>query len=214
MHQLFPDGGCGTMSRKDLGFIGQLTNHSKALHHFKHRTAWQIGAPNGGTKKGIARKGHVLSGIIQDDATGSMSRRFDDGELMRAKVYPVALLQPRLNGRNRRQNIQTDKLRRLLMERCHLGQIALMHLERQAKLGVHIAIAIIVVDMAVGCNEMLRTKLLLPNIIGNHTILVGSARTAIDDNTRTRLVAHHIAIFLQRITLKNLDGQHIYWIGI
>ena len=112
MHQLFSDGGCGTMSRKDLGFIGQLTNHSKALHHFKHRTAWQIGAPNGGTKKGIARKGHVLSGIIQDDTTGSVSRRFDDGELMCAKVYFVALLQPRLNGR---QNIQTDKLRRLLM---------------------------------------------------------------------------------------------------
>ena len=100
------------------------------------------------------------------------------------------------------------------MERCHQGQIALMHLGRQAKLGVHIAIAIIVVNMAVGCNEMLRTKLLLPNIIGNHTIFVGSARTAIDDDTRTRLVAHHIAIFLQRITLKNLDGQHIYWIGI
>ena len=161
MHQLFPDGGCSTMSRKDLGFIGQLTNHSKALHHLKHRTSWQIGAPNGGTKESIARKGHVLSSIIQDDATGSVSRRFDDGELMCAKVYFVALLQPRLNGRNRRQNIQADKLRRLLMERCHQGQIALMHLGHQAKLGVHIAIAIIVVDMSMGGNEMLRTKLLL-----------------------------------------------------
>ena len=96
------------------------------------------------------------------------------------------------------------------MERFHQGQIALMHLGCQAKFGVHIAIAIIVVDMAVGCNEMLRAKLLLPNIIGNHTILVGSARTAIDDDTRTRFIAHHIAILLQRITLKNLDGQHTY----
>ncbi len=81
------------MSGEDDGLVGQLSQKSEALDDLHHAAAFEVGAPDGLTEKGIATEQSVLVGDMETHRATGVAGGVDDMEGMAAKGNLVSVAQ-------------------------------------------------------------------------------------------------------------------------
>ena len=81
------------MSGEDDGLVGQLSQKSEALDDLHHAAAFEVGAPDGLTEKGVATEQNVLVGDMETHRATGVAGGVDDMEGMAAKGNLVSVAQ-------------------------------------------------------------------------------------------------------------------------
>ena len=93
----------------------------------------------------------------------------------------------------------------LVLESLHQFLVALCHFRLQSEFLVDGVVAEVMVQMAMGNEQMHRLQLVLLDIVGDGVAFFRIERAAVDDDAFLGLIAYNIAVFLQHVDLESFD---------
>jgi hypothetical protein len=127
---------------------------------------------------------------------------------MMAKTDDVILLQERSYRWLVVANLQTKEGGSLLGQMLYQLVVVSADLYLQTILLKEVGIAEVMIQVAVGSQQVNRLQLLLTEILVDSLTLLWIKGATVDDDTLLAVVTHHIAVLLQRIYLKTLYVNH------
>ena len=206
--QLLPNGCLLAVSRQDDGGVGQLADMAQALDNHEHGTTIKVGSADGIVEQGVTRKCHTFFFAIEEHSAARMAWGFDDLELMVSERNDFVARYIMLYGGHVVLKLQTEHGGCLLGQTAHQALVADMHLRLQSESLVDGVVAKMMVEMAVGSQQVLGHQLVVANILNDGLPLFGIIRAAIYDDTLARLIVDNITVLLQHVADKSLDINH------
>ena len=129
-------------------------------------------------------------------------------QLMMAKTDDVILLQERSYRWLVVANLQTKESGSLLGQMLYQLLVVSADFYLQTILLKEVGIAKVMIQVAVGSQQVNRLQLLFTEILVDSLTLLWIKGTTVDDDTLLTVVTHHIAVLLQRIHFKTLYANH------
>ncbi len=97
------------MTRKNLGFVRELTQMAQAVDDAEHAAAREIGSADRAVEEGVAGKGYVLCLAIEGDGTAAVARSGDDLELVVAELDDLIVFEESADRRETRNRAASDR---------------------------------------------------------------------------------------------------------
>ena len=127
---------------------------------------------------------------------------------VRAESDGIAIGEITVDGWHIQMDGNAKYLTGLLFHLLHKKAVVLMSLGLQTEGTEDNAVAHAVIEMAVGAEQMTGRQVVLLDIIDDGLTFFRIVSATIDDDTLTRVVADHIAVFSEHVTRESLDGKH------
>ena len=197
-----------SVSAKDGCIGGEFCQQVQTLRHLRPAASFEVGASDAHAEQGVAREHHLLFLAVVAASAGGMPGRVDDLQSVRAETHRLALAEVVPHGRFLLAEVETEHLAGLFSQMFYQESVLRPCLHLQPELVVQGYVAPVVVQVSVGRQQVYGLQPFVLDIVadGAPFLLIGGA--AVDDDALLGFVAHNVAVFLQHIAHKSLDGQH------
>ena len=137
-----------------------------------------------------------------------VSRSAHDGKLVSAESDAVAILQQTSYRGLLVRNLHAKQLSGVQGELLQQLLVFCTDFHLQTISAIDIGIAEVMVQMSVRGYQMDGLQLIVVDILANRLKFLVVVCPTIDDDTLAALVAHHVAVLLQRVALYSLNFEH------
>ena len=153
----------------------------------------------------------MLFFALEDDAAGGLAWGVEYLQLMTAKGDDVVMTENPALGDVGKTGAKVETHHAALLVKVLYHRLVIgVSLGLQSEGLVNKGSAKHMVKVAMRAEMVYGFQLLLPDIVLDGPLFVVIKGTTVDDDTFRGLVAHHVAVLLQRVYLKSLDSQHGY----
>ena len=180
----------------------------EAGHEVVVVAAVEVGASDAHLEEGVAGEGHMFLGAVEDDAAGGMAGGLEDGELVFAKADHFVILEIAADGREGALEFDADDRLELSGQVGDEESVFGGNLYLQAVGVVDGVDAVVMVEVTVGGEQVDGFQAVAADIVADGGALLFVIGAAVDDDTLEGLVAHHVGVLGEQVTLKAFNIEH------
>ena len=153
----------------------------------------------------------MLFFAIEDDAAGRMAWGVEHLQTVMAKSDDILMTENPAQGDVGKTGAKVETHHAALLVKVLYHRLVIgVSLGLQSEGLVNKGSAKHMVKVAMRAEMVNGFQLLLPDIVLNSMLFVVVKGTTVNDDTLFGVVAHYVAVLLQRVYLKSLDSQHGY----
>ena len=183
-------------------------NIVKAVHKVVVIAAVEVGAADAHLEKGVAGEGYMFFGTIEDDAAGGVAWGLEDTELVVAEADDLAGEEITAYSRELTLELDADDGLELARQVGDEEIVFFGNLYLQAVVVVDGVDAVVVVEVAVGGQQVDGLQAVVADIVEDGGALLFIIGAAVDDDAFFGLVAHHVGVFGEQVANEGLDVEH------